>query len=147
LRIEHSPVKVDRPRLALRILVAEDNAVNTLILKRFLSALDCTHVCVVNGAKALEELERSEFDVVLMDVQMPVMDGFETTRRIREWEAGTDTRLPIIALTAHAQQGDRERCLDAGMDDYLSKPIIRGDLEAKLKLWGKPCTLANRPAA
>ncbi|HWD41570.1 MAG TPA: response regulator [Fimbriimonas sp.] len=130
---DHHPI--DHEPLGLHILFAEDNEVNTLILERYLSGLGCDYVAVENGVQALEEFAKSTFDVVLMDVQMPVMDGLETAIRIRECELGTGRRVPILALTAHAQQGDRERCLEAGMDDYLSKPIARRDLEAKLRFW------------
>jgi len=122
-------------RLGLRVLVAEDNPVNTMLTERFLAALGCECVSVVNGMQVLDELGDGEFDVILMDVQMPVMDGIETTRRVRESEVGSDRHTPIIALTAHAQQGDRERCVQAGMDDYLTKPIRKADLEAMLRCW------------
>jgi two-component system sensor histidine kinase/response regulator len=87
------------------------------------------HVTVaVDGRHALAALDRTHFDVVLMDVQMPEMDGFETTAAIRAREQGNGTRLPIIAMTAHAMQGDRERCIAAGMDSYISKPLNIGEL-------------------
>jgi CheY-like chemotaxis protein len=81
-----------------------------------------------NGLQALDLLEKGHFQVILMDVQMPEMDGFETTRAIREREKLTGGHIPIIAMTAHAMMGDRERCLEAGMDDYISKPINRNEL-------------------
>ena len=81
-----------------------------------------------NGKAALRMLEEQTFDVMLMDVQMPVMGGFEATARIREKEKRTGRHIPIIAMTAHAMSGDRERCLDAGMDDYLSKPVAASTL-------------------
>jgi signal transduction histidine kinase/CheY-like chemotaxis protein len=125
----------ERASLGLKVLVAEDNAVNTLLLQRYLSALSCQVTYVPDGAAALEEFGNDLYDIILMDVQMPVMDGFEATDRIRQLEANTSRRIPIVALTAHAQQGDRERCLDAGMDDYLSKPINRQELESRLQFW------------
>ena len=89
-----------------------------------------------SGREVLEALERASFDVILMDVQMPEMDGLETTSRIRERERlEGDPRITIIAMTAHAMQGDRERCLAAGMDDYLGKPVKRLELEQKLAQW------------
>jgi CheY-like chemotaxis protein len=93
-------------------------------------------VAVGDGEDALAALRQQPFDLVLMDVQMPIMDGLEATVVIREWEKRTGTHLPIIAMTAHAMQGDRERCLQAGMDDYVSKPIKAADLQAALdRIW------------
>jgi two-component system sensor histidine kinase/response regulator len=107
----------------LRVLVAEDNSVNQRLARRLLERLGHTVVVAGDGREALAALERGAFDVVLMDVQMPEMDGLEAARRIRQRERQTGGHLPIIALTAHALTGDRERCLDAGMDDYVTKPI------------------------
>jgi PAS domain S-box-containing protein len=107
----------------LRILLAEDNPVNSQLASRVLSRRGHSVVVTGNGRLALEALEKQAFDVILMDVQMPEMDGFETTAAIRGHEAITGTHIPIIAMTAHAMKGDRERCLNAGMDAYLSKPI------------------------
>jgi CheY-like chemotaxis protein/HPt (histidine-containing phosphotransfer) domain-containing protein len=107
----------------LRILVAEDNVVNQKLVSRLLEKRG-HHVMVVdNGHDALTILEAQPFDVVLMDVQMPEMDGFEATAAIRAREQGPGQRLPVIAMTAHALQGDREKCLEAGMDGYIAKPI------------------------
>jgi CheY-like chemotaxis protein len=107
----------------LRVLLAEDNAVNQKIASRFLEK-EGHHVTLASdGRQALAALDRENFDVVLMDVQMPEMDGFEATAAIRARERDTGKRLPIIAMTAHAMKGDRERCLAAGMDSYIAKPI------------------------
>jgi CheY-like chemotaxis protein len=125
----------DRQNLGLRILVAEDNAVNALILEETLRGLGCETLVVANGVEALKEVRTGTYDLILMDVQMPEMDGFEATIRIRALEEGTGSSVPIIALTAHAQREDREKCLQVGMDDYLSKPIVRQDLVNKLRLW------------
>lgn len=106
-----------------RILLAEDGIVNQQVASRLLESRGHTVVLVNNGAEALAALERSKFDLVLMDVQMPVMDGFDATAAIRGKEQATGRHIPIIAMTAHAMKGDRERCLAAGMDGYISKPI------------------------
>jgi signal transduction histidine kinase/ActR/RegA family two-component response regulator len=107
----------------LRVLLAEDNAVNQRIACRVLEKRGYEVTVAADGHAALAALDRAAFDVVLMDVQMPQMDGFETTAAIRARERDTGRHLPVIAMTAHAMQGDRERCLAAGMDDYLSKPL------------------------
>ena len=107
---------------SLNVLVAEDNAVNQKLIERLLGKKGHTVTVVQNGREALEMVQQRAFDVVLMDCQMPEMDGLEATARIRQAEKGGN-HLPIIALTAHAMQGDRERCLAAGMDAYVSKPV------------------------
>jgi PAS domain S-box-containing protein len=114
----------------LRILVAEDNVVNQAIAVRILEKKGHTIVVAASGLEALDILNSQSFDVVLMDVQMPQLDGFETTRFIREREKTTGAHIPIIATTAHAMVGDRERCLEAGMDSYISKPLNSKELLA-----------------
>ena len=115
--------------LSLRILLAEDDAINQIVVLDMLEQLGYQADSVNNGVEALQALDRGAYDVVLMDVQMPGLDGFEVTRRIRS--AG-GTHLHIIALTAHALSGDRERCLAAGMNDYLSKPVGMTELQEAL---------------
>jgi CheY-like chemotaxis protein len=118
--------------LPLRILLAEDNLVNQKVALLILQRMGYRADVAANGLEVLEALHRQSYDVVLMDVQMPEMDGLETTRHIcQEWE--TDSRPRIIAMTANAMQGDREECINAGMNDYISKPIHRGELEAALR--------------
>jgi PAS domain S-box-containing protein len=111
------------PAHGLRLLVAEDNAVNQLLIRRLLEKHGHIVTLVGNGRDALAALEREAFDVVLMDVQMPELDGLEATQELRRREAATGRRMPVAAMTAYAMKGDRERCLEAGMDDYVSKPI------------------------
>ena len=111
-----------------RILLAEDNAVNQRLARRILENAGHAVVVAANGNEALAALRRQTFDLVLMDVQMPEMDGFEATAAIRRDEIGSNVHIPIVAMTAHAMAGDRERCLAAGMDGYLSKPIRSREL-------------------
>ncbi len=120
------------PQNRLRVLLAEDHPVNQKVVVRMLEHLGHTVVVAADGRAAIEAIEGDEFDVVLMDVQMPEMDGFEAVQIIREREEATGTHLPILALTAHAMQGDRERCLQAGFDGYLSKPVRQADLQQAL---------------
>jgi CheY-like chemotaxis protein len=115
-----------------KVLLAEDNLVNQRLALRTLEKWGCSVTVAVDGKEALEALDRQTFDVVLMDVQMPRIGGFEATAAIREKERQTGTHLPILALTAHAMTGDRERCLEAGMDDYISKPIRARELLEKM---------------
>jgi signal transduction histidine kinase/CheY-like chemotaxis protein len=119
---------------SLRILVAEDNAVNRKLVTALLRKRGHTIVSVINGREAIAAITKDAFDIVLMDVQMPEMDGLEATTGIRKLEAATGAHMPIIALTAHAMKGDREICIAAGMDEYLSKPINPKQLFALIEL-------------
>ncbi|MDP2851285.1 MAG: ATP-binding protein [Sulfuricurvum sp.] len=119
------------------LLLVEDNIVNKRVAESMLKKLGVQNVsCAGNGQEALDLLHRWHFDLILMDCQMPVMDGFEATRRIRNGEAGPDNaKLRIVAMTANAMAGDREACLTAGMDDYLAKPVTLGSLAECLTRW------------
>ena len=117
----------------LRVLVVEDNVVNQRVLVLLLERLGHDVTLAENGRLALELVRAAPFDAVLMDVQMPEMDGFATTRAIREWERSVERRTHIIALTAHAMHGDAQRCLDAGMDGYLAKPVDAAQLAGALR--------------
>ena len=113
-----------------RILLVEDNAVNRTIATKLLEKRGHVVIAVENGALAVDVTASERFDLVLMDVQMPVMDGLTATAHIRTREHTTGVHLPIIAVTAHAMDQDRQRCLAAGMDDHLPKPIRSADLFA-----------------
>jgi len=117
------------PLGCLRVLLAEDNPVNQLLATRLLEKRGHRVVVAANGREALAALENESYDLVLMDIQMPEIDGIEATRAIREKERTNGNHQPVIALTAHAMKGDQERCLNAGMDGYLSKPIRPQELD------------------
>jgi PAS domain S-box-containing protein len=137
----------ETPR-ARRVLLAEDNLVNQRLVTRILEQNGHSTVVAANGREALAAIARERFDIVLMDVQMPEMDGFAATAEIRRAEAGTARHLPIVALTAHALKGDREACLGAGMDAYLAKPLRAPELLAVLeRLTGGAPQRPARPAA
>jgi CheY-like chemotaxis protein len=134
-RLEEMPRAEALPSKKLRLLVAEDNVVNQRIAVRVLERLGYVVDVVADGAQAVAACERERYAAVLMDCQMPDVDGFEATRRIRSLADDRLRTLPIIAMTANALAGDRERCLAAGMDDYLTKPIDREALRVCLEGW------------
>jgi two-component system, sensor histidine kinase and response regulator len=125
----------EHKKLGLRILLAEDNPINQKLAVILLQKAGYSVDAVENGREAVEKFRSNSYSVVLMDVQMPEMDGFEATNLIREWEKETGRHIPIIAMTAHAMQGDRERCLEAGMDDYVTKPLEPKVLFNALDRW------------
>jgi CheY-like chemotaxis protein len=120
----------------LRILLAEDNSVNQMVMLKMLNKLGYHADVAANGIDVLRSLELQPYDLILMDVQMPEMDGFEAARAIRKLRTSAD-QPKIIAITAYALKGDREKCLDAGMDDYISKPVKMKELKAVLESYGK----------
>jgi CheY-like chemotaxis protein/HPt (histidine-containing phosphotransfer) domain-containing protein len=143
------PVLTGRTRRPLRILLAEDNPVNRMLAVTILEKRGHKVVAVEDGRAAVQAYDgqqRSPFDVVLMDVQMPIMSGFDATEAIRERERATGARIPIIAVTAHAMTGDRERCLAAGMSGYLAKPLQVHQLIAAVESLGEAGRTAAPPA-
>ena len=122
-------------QLVGRVLLAEDNLVNQEVALAMLENMGLSYETVTNGADALDILQRQHFDLILMDCQMPTMDGFQATMAIRQREQGSSQHIPIMALTANAVSGDRERCLACGMDDYLSKPFTQEQLTTMLAEW------------
>jgi signal transduction histidine kinase/CheY-like chemotaxis protein len=141
------PLVVAPPPTRLRVLVAEDNIVNQKIIEALLARRGQTTVLVSNGREAIDAWRREPFDAIFMDVQMPEMDGFEATAVIRAAERGTDTHISIVAMTAHAMSGDRERCLAAGMDDYVAKPISVTEIDRVLVQVAQSCRISSPNAA
>jgi two-component system, sensor histidine kinase SagS len=134
------PSQVDWQREKARILLAEDNQINQLIALGLLRKLGYRADTVVNGLAALEALQSTRYDLILMDCQMPEMDGYDAARSIRRREQSADqgvngSPIHIIAITANAMKGDREKCLAAGMNDYVTKPIRLQELRAVLERW------------
>jgi CheY-like chemotaxis protein len=120
----------------LKVLVAEDNTVNQMVMQRLLHKRGHEVTIAASGKAALEAFAAQRFDLIFMDVQMPELDGLEATRAIRQREIAPD-RIPIVALTAHAMSGDRERCLAAGMDGYMTKPVNPTELDEMLACHAK----------
>ena len=130
----HSMLEAQAQKRA-KVLVVEDNIVNQKLALRMLEKRGCRVDIAANGREAVNASARMAYDCIFMDCQMPEMDGFEATAAIRAHEVQTGNHVPIIAMTANAMQGDRERCLEAGMDDYISKPVRSEALEAVLQKW------------
>jgi CheY-like chemotaxis protein/anti-sigma regulatory factor (Ser/Thr protein kinase) len=116
-----------------RVLLVEDNPINQMVAQKMLEKIGLESTLAGDGRQALAMLEQGDFDAVLMDCQMPVMDGFEATRRIRAQSALLS--LPVIAMTANVMEGDREKCIEAGMNDYIGKPVVEADLKKTLARW------------
>ena len=135
------------PQRRLRVLLAEDNVVNQKLTTEFVKKLGHEVVVVDDGYAVLSATKRQSFDLILMDVQMPGMDGIEATAEIRRAERISGRHLPIVAITAHAMKGDKERCFQAGMDDYLSKPMRLGSLQTVLERWAAAKSEAGTGAA
>jgi CheY-like chemotaxis protein len=135
------------PQRRLRVLLAEDNVVNQKLATEFVKKLGHDVVVVKDGYEVLSATKRQSFDLILMDVQMPGMDGIEATAEIRRAERISGRHLPIVAITAHAMKGDKERCFQAGMDDYLSKPMRLGSLKTVLERWAAAKSGAETGAA
>ena len=139
---EPAPAPAPAPRAQVdvivppaHILLAEDDAVNQMVVTAMLEKMGCVVDVVDDGDAACSAVAQKRYDLVFMDCHMPVMDGFEATRCIRDPARGDDTRTPIVALTADALAGDRERCLAAGMDDYMTKPVSMAQLAAAVQRW------------
>ncbi len=150
-RVERVPERAEVGQGALgpaRILLVEDSPVNQKVALSMLRRIGCRADIANDGVEALERLEQHAYDLVLMDGQMPRMDGFSATRALRERELRSGEHVPVVAMTAHAMQGDRERCFAAGMDDYLTKPVNRDALTAVLSRWipGRFMPSRARPA-
>ena len=124
----------DTVDLGLRLLLVEDNVINQRVATGLLSKIGYTVDVAPDGAEAIELIQEQAYDLILMDCQMPVMDGYEATRRIRKMPVPT-CNTPIIAMTANAMKGDREKCISAGMDDYVTKPINAGRMKSLIRSW------------
>jgi CheY-like chemotaxis protein len=143
-----APAPAPEGPVKVRVLLAEDNLVNQKVALIMLQKFGIEADVVATGVEALDALVGVSYDLILMDCQMPEMDGFEATRRIRERERGS-RRIPVVAMTANAMVGDREKCLEAGMDDYIAKPVRADALHRALSLWlpvGAVAPLAGGPA-
>ena len=121
--------------LAADVLVAEDNDVNRIVFSQILDAAGISYRIVGNGAEAVEAWQKARPAIIMMDISMPVMNGLQATREIRRLETETGEHVPIVGVTAHALDGDREMCLASGMDDYITKPISPERLEDKIRQW------------
>lgn len=133
--VDHDVVDSPEEKLEYSILLVEDNPVNQEVACEMLTELGCMVEIAEDGIIALEKLQQNTYDIVFMDCQMPNLDGFQTTQRLRKLPL--EIQPPVVAMTAHAMEGDRERCLDAGMDDYLSKPVTSDRIRKKVSIYGR----------
>jgi two-component system sensor histidine kinase/response regulator len=131
--------------LRVRVLVAEDNPVNQKVAVLMLGKLGIRPEVAANGREAVEMFEMTPYDMIFMDCQMPELDGYAACREIRSRE-GRGRRVIIVAMTADAMEGSRELCIEAGMDDYISKPVKRGEISAALRKWLAPRATQNEPS-
>ena len=121
---------------AMKVLIVEDNPVNQLVTKKLLERIGYSTKIATNGQEAIKFIKEESFNIILMDCDMPVMDGFSATRYIREWEQKSAyDKTPIIALTAHVLDSEKQQCFDVGMDDYITKPILADDLYQVVSCW------------
>jgi len=144
-RCESTSASIQPSERSLRVLLAEDNPVNQTLAMRILERLGHKVQVVNNGKEAVGRAQAEDFDLIFMDVQMPEMDGLEATMAIRAAEAGTGKHVPIVAMTAHAMKSDREKCLSAGMDDYLSKPVRIDELKQGISRAGQERNMGQAP--
>ena len=132
------PSGIIPPPVKQKILLVEDVKVNVIVATGLVASMGSELDVAENGLIALEKLQEKDYDIVLMDCQMPLMDGYQCTAAIRSGTSGVrNPQIPIIAMTAHAMSGDREKCLEAGMDDYVTKPIEAELLAEKIQKWGR----------
>jgi len=136
---------VETPGGGRRVLVVEDNSINQFVAQRMLGRLGCEVELAADGHEAIGRLARERFDLVFMDCGLPGLDGYEVTRQLRALEQG-EAHTPVIAMTAAALEGDRERCLGAGMDDYLTKPLELEALSRALRQWSAPTAVTRSDA-
>ncbi len=131
---KNSSVDTTQKPAAVPVLLVEDNLVNRKLATLILERIGCEVDIAINGVEGVEKFKTGSYAAIFMDCQMPVMDGYTATRTIRDIEKG-DTHIPIIAVTANALRGDREKCLECGMDDYIAKPIVPSDLQEAVSQW------------
>ncbi|AFM39704.1 CheY-like receiver domain-containing protein [Desulfosporosinus acidiphilus SJ4] len=130
----------NRQKKPLKLLIVEDDEINRMVMEKIAIRKGWEVLLAENGEVAVDIYQKLEFEVIIMDCQMPILDGFKATRAIRQLESNSGTHIPIIALTANTLEGDREKCLNAGMDDYLTKPIETNDFYTIVEKWSnKSC--------